>query len=173
MTTSICRSIEVGMRTLWLWLCVALLAMPAAATAQHQRAQPSRGVKGAVEKLFEHRVELELSTDQLFRLQEITDQAEQQNRPIQQEMMTVWREWKSRRAAEPDMPDADREALHQRTVGEVRRLQEQIERNEHAAMAEVGKVLTPEQKTMVREMVDRSRGGKGRSGDRERGQRRE
>jgi hypothetical protein len=172
MTISICRSIEVGMRTLWLWLCVALLAMPATATAQHQRAQPSRGVKGAVEKLFEHRVELGLSTDQLFRLQEITDQAEQQNRPIQQQMMTVWREWKSRKG-EPAMVDADREALHQRTVAEVRRLQEQIQRNEHAAMGEVGKVLTPEQKTMVRQMVDRSRGDRGRPGDRERGQRRE
>ena len=48
-----------------------------------------------------------------------------------------------------------------------------FQRNEHAAMGEVGKVLTPEQKTMVRQMVDRSRGDKGRSGDRERGQRRE
>ena len=160
------------MRTLWLWLCVALLAMPAAATAQHQRAQPSRGVKGAVEKLFEHRVELGLSTDQLFRLQEITDQAEQQNRPIQQQIMAVWREWKSGKA-QPDMADADREALHQRTVAEVRRLQGQIQRNEHASMEEVGKVLTPEQKSMVRQMVDRSRGDRGRSGDRERGQRRE
>lgn len=160
------------MRTLWLWLCVALLAMPAVATAQHQRAQPSRGVKGAVEKLFEHRVELGLSTDQLFRLQEIMDQAEQQNRPIQQQMMTVWREWKSRKGAGTAMPDADREALHRRTVTEVRLLQEQIQRNEHAAMEEVGTVLTPEQKSMVRQIVDRSRGDKGRSGDRERGQRR-
>ena len=161
------------MRTLWLWLCVALLAVPAAATAQHQRAQPSRGVKGAVEKLFENRVELGLSTDQLFRLQEITDQAEQQNRPIQQAMMAVWREWKSRKGAEPALPEADLEALHQRTVTEVRRLQEQIQGNERAAMTEVGKVLTPEQKQMVRQMVDRGRGDRGRSGDRERGQRRE
>jgi hypothetical protein len=58
-------------------------------------------------------------------------------------------------------------------VSEVRRLQAQIQRNEHAAMAEVGKVLTPEQKTMVREMVDRGRNDGGRSGDRERGKRRD
>ena len=57
------------MRTLWLWLCVALLTIPTAAGAQHQRAQPSRGVKGADEKLFEQRLELGHTTEQHYRQQ--------------------------------------------------------------------------------------------------------
>jgi hypothetical protein len=162
------------MSKIWLGLCVALLVGSSPATAQHTRAQPSRGVKGAVEKLVEHREQLGLTADQLTRLQEIRARTEAENGPLQQQMMTLWHEWKARREAEPDMPEAEQQALRERTVGAVRRLQEQIHHNEHEAGRAVGRVLTPEQKKMLCDIVDcRKRGGDRDNGPGERGSRRD
>ena len=148
---------------LWLGAALLLLTIPSSAAAQQERAQPSRGVQGAVEKLFEHREQLGLSTDQLVQLQQIRDRAEEQNRPLRGRIMEIWREIKAQQTADPGMTEAEKKALVDRRQPEFRSLGEQIRRNEHTAASAVGGVLTSEQKTMVCQMVGcGGRGGRDR-----------
>lgn len=142
------------MRITWLWLGIALLTLPASAEAQHQRGAPPRGLNGAVEKLLEYRGELGLTSDQLARLQHIKEQSDSTNRPSWQAIMAIRRELKAREAAEPEMSHEEKSVLVRRSFAEIRRLYCQIESNEHDAIKLVGKVLSPEQKDMVRQIID-------------------
>lgn len=137
------------MRISWLGLGIALLMLPAAVEAQHPHGGRSRGLHGAVEKLIEHSEQLGLSGDQIVRLQAIQDSADAQNRPSWRGIMAIRRELKVRQAAEPEMSAEEKSALAKQSGAEIRRLYDQIQANEHSAMREVGKVLTPEQKQRV------------------------
>jgi hypothetical protein len=159
------------MRTAWLWLGLfILLLLPVQATAQHQRGEPSRGLNGAVERLFEHREQLGMTTDQLVRLQQIKDEADTRKQPLWQQVMSVRRDLKARQRAQPDMPEAEKTALVERSGHEIERLLGQIRTIDHAAMREVGAVLTEQQKERVMEMVKQNRRDGNRSDSpRERG----
>lgn len=146
------------MRRAWLWLGLILaLLLPQQASAQHQRGERSKGLTGAVEQLYEHRVELGMTDTQLARVQQIKDDADVRKQPLMQQIMAVHRDQKSRRRAEPDMPEAEEAALVERSGREIERLLTEIRAIDHAAMREVGAVLTPEQKEMIMEMVRRNR----------------
>ena len=157
------------MQTARLWLgLVLLMALPLQADAQHKRDE-HRGLTGAVEKLFEQREQLGMSADQLARVQTIKDAADTRKQPHWQQIMTIRRALKARQREQPDMPRAEREALAKESGDQVEALLDRIREIDHAAMREVGAVLTPEQKEMVREMVSRDRDGRDdRSGDRAR-----
>ena len=154
------------MRRTWLWLgLILLLALPSTAEAQRGHGEPSRGLNGAVEKLLEHRAELGMTDTQLARVLQIKDSADVRKQPLWQEIMTVRRGVKARRRAEPQMSEADKDALLRRSGEQVERLLDQIRQIDHAAMREVGDVLSPQQKERIREMVSKSRGGRDRPDD--------
>lgn len=145
------------MQTARMWLGLALLlALPLQADAQHRRDE-HRGLTGAVEKLFEHREQLGMSADQLARVQAIKDTADARKQPHWQQIMTIRRALKARHKEQPDMPRAEHEALAKESGEQVEALIEQIREIDHAAMREVGAVLTQQQKEMIRAMVSRDR----------------
>jgi hypothetical protein len=161
------------MRLTWLLIFVALLMLPASATAQHPRSERSGGLKGAIEKLYENREALGLTTDQLTRLQAIKDSSDAKNSPTVQRIMVVRRELKARRAAEPNMPEEQKSELMSQSMAEIRRLMDEIRSNEHAAIRKVGKVLTQEQWRMVVQIIEQNEDDARRRGDsRGRGDRR-
>lgn len=157
------------MRQAWLWLCLTLVfALPSQVGAQHRHDEP-RGLNGAVEKLLEHRAELGMTDAQLARVQEIKDTADVRKQPLWQRIMSVRRDLKARRKAEPDMPAAEKDSLLRRSGEEIERLLDEIRGIDHAAMRQVGDVLTDAQKEKIREMISRGRRGRDRSdGNRER-----
>jgi hypothetical protein len=151
------------MRTAWLWLgLIFTLALPVQATAQHQRG-PSRGLSGAVEKLYEHREQLAMSAEQLARVQQIKDGADARKQPLWQQIMAVRRDLKTRQKSEPEMPAAEKAALVERSGEEIERLLGQVRSIDHAAMREVGDVLTEQQKEMIMEIVRQSQHDRDRS----------
>lgn len=157
------------MQTARLWLGLTLLlALPLQADAQEHRRDQHRGLTGAVEKLFEHREQLGMSSEQLARVQAIKDNADSRKQPHWQQIMTIRRALKARRNDEPDMPRAEREALIKDSGDKVEALLDQIREIDHAAMREVGAVLTQQQKEMIREMVSRDRDDRDGSGERAR-----
>lgn len=145
------------MQTARLWLGLALLiALPLQADAQHRRDE-HRGLTGAVEKLFEHREQLGMSADQLARVQAIKDTADAHKQPHWQQIITIRRALKARQREQPDMPSAEREAMAKESGDQVEVLLDRIREIDHAAMREVGAVLTQQQKEMIREMVAKDR----------------
>ena len=152
------------MRRAWLWLgLIFLLAQPLQASAQHQRGGPSRGLTGAVERLYEHRVELGMTAAQLSRVQQIKDEADARKQPLWQQIMAIRHDLKARQRAEPNMPQAEKAALVERSGGDIERLLDQVRSIDHAAMREVGAVLTEQQKEMIMEMVQKNQGDRDRS----------
>ena len=152
------------MRTAWFWLALTLLlTLPVTASAQHQRGQSSRGLKGAVERLFEHREQLGMTEVQLARVQEIKDTADARKQPYWQQIMSVRRDLKARHKAQPDMSEAEKSALVKWSGRQIEELLDEIRDIDHAAMRDVGHVLTPEQREMLRSMVSRGRGDRDRS----------
>jgi phosphoenolpyruvate carboxylase len=162
------------MRTAWLWLgMVLVLACPLSADAQRPEGEPYRGLNGAVEKLFEHRERLSMTTQQLARVQEIKDSADARKHPYWQQIMTVRRELKARQKGQPEMPEAEKSAMLENSARQIESLLAEIRSIDHSAMRDVSTVLTPEQKEIIREMVATGHGGGGRPEDsRERGDRR-
>ena len=153
------------MRIAWLGLVLALaVSLPDMATAQ-RRGESSRGLNGAVEKLFEHRDELGISSDQIAKVEEIKAAADTLKRPLWQQIMTVRREVKERRRAQPDMPEAEKSALLRQSGERIERLLDQIKEIDHSAMRDVGAVLSPQQKERIREMISKNRGDGDRSDD--------
>src|SRR5690606_21621494 len=132
------------MRRAWLWLgLVAMLVMPLEAAGQHERGDRSRGLNGAVERLFEHRQELGMTEVQLDRVKQVKDDADVRKQPLMQQIVAVRRDLKARQRAEPNMPEAEKTALVERSGQEIERLLNEIRSIDHAAMREVGAVLTP------------------------------
>lgn len=147
-----------------------LLALPLQAEAQHHRNE-HRGLTGAVERLFEHRERLGMTADQLARVQAIKDTADTRKQPHWQQIMTIRRALKARQREQPDMPEAERDALAKQSGDQVEGLLQRIREIDHAAMREVGAVLRRSQKEMLREIVANERSRRdddGRSGEGER-----
>lgn len=163
------------MRIAWLWLAFALLlSLPETATAQRSRGESSRGLNGAVEKLMEHQDRLGMTSDQLARVERIKAEADTRKQPLWQQIISVRREVKERCEAEPDMPEAEKTTMLERSEERIEVLLDQIRAIDHSAMRDVGAVLTPQQKEMIREMVSKDRRDKHRSDDsQERGNRRD
>lgn len=159
------------MRKTWLWIGMLLITLPAslAAQDQHERRGPP-GLNGAVERLFENREELGLTNDQLARVREIKEQSDTKNHPSWQRIMTIRRELQARDSANPQMSHEQRSAMVRKSFGEIRNLYDEIWSNEREAMRSVSRVLSSEQKRMLREMIDRSEPeGGGNNGPRGRG----
>jgi|SRR5690606_11868021 len=148
------------MRTARLWLgFLMLLALPSMVDAQHPR-EERRGLSGAVERLYENRERLEMSAEQLARVQQIKDAADSRKQPLWQQVVAIRRDLKARQRANPDMPQAECEAMVKEGGERVESLLQDIRSIDHGAMREIGSVLRPQQKEMLREMIARNRGGR-------------
>lgn len=94
---------------------------------------------------------------QLDRVKQIKDDADVRKQPLMQQIVAVRRDLKARQRAEPNMPEAEKTALVERSGQEIERLLNEIRSIDHAAMREVGAVLTPQQKEKIMEMVRKGR----------------
>lgn len=128
-------------------LVVAQRAGPAAA--------PRAPGQGPFEVLLAHRAELALSDAQVQRILQIRAELEQRNAPIVARLVSMRREL-GPRVAPRAMSRGDRAELRARTRA-ARPLVARIRANNHAAMLQIGELLTAGQKEGVRRLVEQRR----------------
>ena len=166
------------MRARYLWLALLLACAPAPVVAQRPgpgpEAQHRKPMHGPVEKLLQNRAELQLSAEQVSRLEQIDARMRDRNRAYVQRLIELRRGSHFEPHVRREEMTPEQRAEFDRRVAEVRPLLEKIHANNWAAMKEVGSVLNPEQKARVREMLrdtrerherddsDGHRGGRGR-----------
>lgn len=127
---------------------------------QHRRNNEA----GAVPKLLRHRADLGLTDDQVEKLRAIDRRLDEQNRPYVQQLIKIRHDMKVRSGVKPeDMTDEEREELRSH-LAQARPLWEQISKNNHAAMREVGDVLNDEQKSQLRDLLRKPRERNGSPG---------
>lgn len=128
--------------------------------SQHRRSSEA----GAVPKLLRHRADLALTDDQVEKLREIDRRLEEQNRPYVQQLIRIRHDMKLRSGVKPEeMTDEEREELRSH-LAQARPLWEQISKNNHAAMREVGEVLNDQQKSQLRDLLRKPRERNGSPG---------
>ena len=134
-------------------------------SGQENSQRRRRGAEaGAVPKLLRHRADLGLTDDQVRQLQEIDRTMQDRNRPYVEQLLRIRHEMQVRPGVEPrDMTESERKEF-QSHVEQARPLWEQISKNNHAAMREVGDVLNAEQKAQLREMLRKPREKNGSPG---------
>ena len=151
------------------YLLIALMAAVAPSVAaqrgqegnQHRRnpAEP-----GPVAELLRHRAELSLSDEQTRQLQEIDRRMDERNRPYVAQLLEIRRDMHVRPGVDKDeMTSAEREEFQQ-SMAKARPIWEQIRKNNHAAMRQVGDVLNSEQKAHLRELLRKPRERNGSPG---------
>jgi len=151
------------------YLLIALMAAVAPSVAaqrgqegnQHRRnpAEP-----GPVAELLRHRAELSLSDEQTRQLQEIDRRMDERNRPYVAQLLEIRRDMHVRPGVDKDeMTSAEREEFQQ-SMAKARPIWEQIRKNNHAAMRQVGEVLNSEQKAHLRELLRTSKERNGSPG---------
>jgi Spy/CpxP family protein refolding chaperone len=125
-------------------ILIALIFLAAAGDVLAAQGHDSYGPnQGPVAHLLRLQDELALTPAQVGRLQQIDARMDQQNQPLVAQLSQV----RSRiRAMGPrEQLSAERREQLELQVEEFRRILRQIERNNHAAMKQVGNVLTPPQ----------------------------
>lgn len=159
------------MRTQILLALMTTLALPMTVEAQRQPPHEGREAvsrRGPVELLLRNRDQLALSASQISRLEEIGQRMDLQNQPLIARLVEI------RRGAtgepRPQHGTPEHQEANRRRMEEAKPLMDQIRKNNHAAMEEVGEVLTSEQKAQVKQIIDeRRRRGDGRGhGDQQR-----
>lgn len=150
---------------------LAALALPFELAAQQRGGDPGRRHlhevdRGPVENLLRNREALRLSEEQVVRIREIGVRLDEQNRPYVQRLMALRREVKAKLEAQPDLAREEREAMVRTSFEAARPSLEQIHQNNRAAMRELGALLAPEQKSTLKEILNRGRDRDGNSGDR-------
>src|SRR5262245_9588174 len=117
---------------------LALLALPATLLAQGGRERGGRGFgPGAnpVEFVLQHRSDLNLSADQVTKLEAVASQLEQNNKPIIAELQ------KNRPANRQEMTEQQREAM--------RSVMEKLRDNREDAQKQMAGILTQDQETKL------------------------
>jgi hypothetical protein len=139
------------LRALLLALCVAACAMPAAAGAQPLPGDPLR--QRPLELLLEARETLGLTAAQVARLEEVKVRLDARNEPLVERLLVLRAAWQQERMAlrlAGAAGESERLAeLRQRS----QQLLHEIEFGHRAAMMRVSRLLTPEQRLLLREMV--------------------
>lgn len=163
-----------------LFFGLGLAALPAQLSAQGESPRPPRSERGSpemhahrspVEMLLRRRAELELSDDQVARLQAIDQRMEERNRPHVQKLVAMRRALPAElRGSHREMTDAQKAEFRER-MKEARPLMEQIHESNRSAMREVGEVLTADQKSRVRTILHSKWGTRKDDGSHERGAR--
>lgn len=138
-------------------LAVGLLALPAAVSAQGPGGPGGRGgMRGGVAAMaLEHKADLNLTDEQVAKLQDIQKKLDEKNKPLREKM-----EKQTNGASFRDLTDEQREAL--------RPIMEDLRENSRKSADEVREVLTKEQQDKLRELMP-MRGGRGDRGARPNG----
>ena len=111
--------------------------------------------QGPVGHLMRHQTELGLSSAQIARLREIDDEMDAQNQPLVAQLSRVRAQIRAMGPRENLSAEGRRELDDHMSA--FRRTLRQIERNNHAAMKQVGSVLTPpQQERLSRLLKDRN-----------------
>lgn len=146
------------MKTSTLWFAAALLAAPLPLAAQQPQTAPPREMRGPVELLLRQRGPLGLSPAQVTRLEGVQAELQRENRPLVERLLEI--RTRARREVDKPLRDASPEE-RARVRDEVERahpLLREIRANNREAMRGVAQILTPEQKTRVRERLRERRG---------------
>lgn len=162
------------------FLVLALLLVGGATplTAQHPHARSGHKhgsfktrPQRPVERLLQHREALQLTMEQVEKLQEIDRRTEERNRPYVQRLVEKHREVKAMFEAQPDLTREQRHAVVKRSMEELRPHVEKIRESDHQAMREVREVLSSEQRSLLRALIkkDSRRDGDHGDSDRRRG----
>jgi hypothetical protein len=115
-----------------------------------------------IEQLLEQRAALNLSSDQLSRLDEIKQQLASKNEPLVNQMMQLRQQWQqARRAARNGRAGAP--ARVDRIRAEAQDARAKIQQNNRAAMQDVNRLLRPAQRKQLRGIIqDRRQDIRGR-----------
>ena len=146
-----------GHLTLLLLTLLASLAIaPAAASAQTDPGDDPLP-RSPLEVLLEQRAALNLSSDQLARLDQIRGRLASDNEPLVNQMMTLRTEWQqARRAARNGRgPEAAERVARIRADAEA--LRGRIQQNNRTAMQSVNQLLRPAQRKQLRGIVQERR----------------
>lgn len=145
-----------------LFFGLTLAALPAQLQAQgeaplpprEERASPDKhSHRSPVEMLLRRRAELELSDDQVVRLQAIDQRMDDRNRPHVEQLVAMRRALPVElRGSYRAMTDAQKSDFRER-MKEARPIMEKIHENNLSAMREVGEILTADQKARVRTIL--------------------
>lgn len=159
------------------FLVAALALAPATLNAQARGTPPAR--EQAVRDrnpapfavVLRHHAEMGLSAEQVRRLEVIGERLQAQNRPLGEQLRAsgAWQgrggearalSGERRRGVRPEGARAQR-----RIPEELRPVVEQMRSNRRTAMQEARAVLTAEQQSRLRELVQQRRGGRGGAGN--------
>jgi Spy/CpxP family protein refolding chaperone len=132
-----------------------------------------------VQRLIEHQQDLNLSGDQVARLQQIDQALQTETQPLRQQL-EQFRPARGQNGAgqdaqgqRPEPSEADREAMRQR-MEQARPVMDQLRKANEAALQRALQVLTPEQRTQAQSLMpqrgERGERGQGGQGDRRGGQ---
>jgi hypothetical protein len=131
------------------------LALPMCAFAQDAAGDPAIP-RSPLEQLLEKKAALNLSTDQLSRLDDIKQRLAGQNEPLIAQMMTLRTEWQqARRAARNGRAQAADRV--ERIRAEAEETRGKIQQNNRTAMQEVNRLLRPAQRQQLRGMLQERR----------------
>jgi DNA anti-recombination protein RmuC len=113
--------------------------------------------RSPIEQLLEQRAALNLSADQLSRLDDIKQRLASQNEPLVNQMMTLRTEWQqARRAARNGRAPAATDRV-ERIRAEAEETRGRIQQNNRAAMQDVNRLLRPAQRKQLRGILQERR----------------
>lgn len=127
------------------WLALALISL----TGTSIVGQDNRGARandpGPIQMLIELKEELQLTPEQLTRLEAIDEKMDQEN----EKCVVRLSEIRERIRSLPRDRSPEQQALFQSYLAEARPLMDVIQKNNRKAMEQVGQVLLPEQKELI------------------------
>jgi hypothetical protein len=143
-------------RGAWLVVFAVVFLLPSGAWAQ-DAAGDDPLTPSPIEQLLEKRAALNLSSDQLSRLDEVKQRLAARNDPLVNQMMTLRQQWQqARRAARNGRAQAADRV--ERIRAEAQDTRAKIQQNNKAAMQEVNRLLRPAQRKQLRGIIQERRG---------------
>lgn len=139
------------------------LGLPPAVAAQGDTSGDSSVPPSPLELLQEQRGALNLSADQLSRLDDIRDRLASRNGPLVDRMMTLRTEWQQARRAARNGRGRQAEARVERIRAAAQEARQRIQQNNRTAMQEVNRLLSPAQRKQLRGMIQDRRPREGRA----------
>jgi hypothetical protein len=128
-----------------------------------------RGMRSPVQALVEHRADLNLSDDQVGRLQQIDQDLQRRTEPLRQQLEQYRGQFQRGQDGGQQPSEQDRDAMRQR-MEQARPLFEQMRKANQDAMQRALSVLTPQQRETAKSLMPQ-RGERGGRGGRGQGQR--
>ena len=136
---------------------LASLAWVPAASAQSGASADDPLPRSPLEVLLEQRAALNLSSDQLARLDEIRGRLASDNEPLVNQMMTLRTQWQQARRAARNGRGPEAAERVARIRADAEELRGRIQQNNRTAMQAVNQLLRPAQRKQLRGIVQERR----------------